>query len=108
MPRLMLLMFVGFVLGFAGGWINPLDTSLSRSFPAPLDVALASGLRAEPLSTMIVLPGEPSEAPEILSPPPGSGHAARKRRQLRAKLASAPAKPAARRVLPRLAADDEC
>jgi hypothetical protein len=110
MPRLMLLIFVGFVLGFTGGWMNPADISLSHSFAAPLDIALASGFRAEPLSTTTVFPGEPPEVPEIVSQPPGSGHAARKRRQLRTKLAAALAKPVARRALPRFVArdDDEC
>jgi len=107
MLRLMLLIFLGFVLGLVGGWMNPAETSVPRASAAAVDIARASTFRTEPLSTMTVLISEPAQSPEVISEPPGSGHAARKRRQLKAKLQSAPVKLAALRNHAELDDDDD-
>jgi hypothetical protein len=103
----MLLIFLGFVLGLAGGWMNPAETSVPRASAAAIDIARVSTLHAEPLSTRTVLTSEPAQSPETISEPPGSGHAARKRRQLKAKPASAPVRPAALRNHAELDDDDD-
>ena len=94
MLRLMLLGIVGFALGLSGGWLNSAETLVSRSSAAEIDTARASALRTEPPSSSAVTPHESADAPDVVSESSGSGHAARKRRQLNAKLAITSGKPA--------------
>jgi hypothetical protein len=103
----MLLIFMGFVVGLVGGWMNPAETSVPRASAAAVDIARASTFRTEPLSTMTVLISEPAQSRETISGPPGSGHAARKRRQLKAKLASTPVRAAVLRNHAELDDDDD-
>src|SRR5262245_18799710 len=101
MLRLVLLGLLGFMLGLASGRMNPPDMSPLRSSAAAVDRPRASTLRIEPLSTSTIstiAPNAAAEAVEALSEPSGSGHAARKRKQLRTKLAMASKKPAGRRI----------
>ena len=110
MLRLVLLGLLGFMLGLTSGRMIPPDMSALRSSAAAVDRPRASTLRIEPLSTSTIStisPNAAAEAAEALSEPSGSGHAARKRKQLRTKLAMASKKPAGRRIAAAIAYDDD-
>ena len=94
MLRLVLLGLLGFMVGLTSGRMIPPDMSALRSSAAAVDRPRASTLRVEPLSTSTtstISPNAAAEAAEALSEPPGSGHEARKRKQLRTKDAAAKA-----------------
>jgi hypothetical protein len=97
MLRLMLLgLLVGFVPGITGGWINPTSA-------AEITTAQVSDSRSEPSSSPAIMPTERADAREESS---GSGRAARKRKQLNARLdAMASRKPAHQRTSTEI--DDE-
>src|SRR5215472_5223215 len=92
MLRLMLLAIVGFVLGLAGGWMNPTETFVARSSAAEVGTTRASA--NEPLSNPAATPNERADAPEALSESSGSRRAARRRRLLKTNLPVASGKPA--------------
>jgi hypothetical protein len=92
---MMLLGFVGFVLGLTSGWMNPAETFVSRSSAAEIDTAQASTSRTKPLSIPALTTNGRADAPEVVSESSETGgRAARKRRELNAKLRTSFAKPA--------------
>jgi hypothetical protein len=111
MLRLMLLGFVGFVLGLTGGWMSPAETIVSQSSAAEVVAARERTFRSEPISeptsSLAVTPIDSSGTPEVVSEASGSGQAANKRKQHRAKLAMASRMPADLRAATEIDDDED-
>jgi hypothetical protein len=105
MFRLMLLGPTAVVVGLTAGWMVPAGTPGASSSRAPINIVSAHMVRTQPLSAPTATPTTTSDAPEATSEPLGSGHVARKRKQLKSRLAAtAVAKPGLR---PTRCAEDE-
>ena len=89
MLRFMLLGLTAVVMGLTAGWIIPAETPAASSSRAPINIVSAHTFRTQPLSAPTATPTATSDVPEATSEPSGSGHVARKRRQLKNKLAAA-------------------
>jgi hypothetical protein len=89
MLRFMLLGSTAVVMGLMVGWLVPAETPAASSSRAPLDTVSAHTFRTQPLSAPTATPTATSEVPEATLEPSGSGHVARKRKQLKSRLAAA-------------------
>jgi len=109
MFRLMLLGPAAVVVGLTAGWMVPADTPGASSSRAPINIAPAHVVRTQPLSAPTATPTATSDAPEATSEPLASGRIARKRKQLKSRLAAtAVAKPSPRPTRCDDDDDDEC
>ena len=107
MFRLMLLGPAAVVVGLTAGWMVPADTPGASSSRAPINIAPV--VRTQPLSAPTATPTATSDAPEATSEPLASGRIARKRKQLKSRLAAtAVAKPSPRPTRCDDDDDDEC
>jgi hypothetical protein len=89
MLRLILLGFLGFVLGLTGGWLNPTKPFVSHSSAAEVNTPQVHTPRtetvSEPMPGLAVTPYG-ADSSVVISDSLGSRHSAKKRRQLNAKL----------------------
>jgi|GraSoiStandDraft_1057264.scaffolds.fasta_scaffold278318_2 hypothetical protein len=110
MFRLMLLGPAAVVVGLTAGWMVPADTPGASSSRAPINIAPAHVVRTQPLSAPTATPTATSDAPEATSEPLASGRIARKRKQLKSRLAATAvvAKPSPRPTRCNDDDDDEC
>jgi len=109
MFRLTLLGPAAVVVGLTAGWMVPPGTPGASSSRAPINIVPAHVVRTQPLSAPTATPTATSDAPEATSEPLGSGHVARKRKQLKSRLAAtAVAKPSLRPTRCVDDDDDEC
>jgi len=109
MFRLMLLGPAAVVVGLTAGWMVPADTPGASSSRAPINIVPAHVVRTQPLSAPTATPTATSDAPEATSEPLASGRIARKRKQLKSRLAAtAVAKPSPRPTRCDDDDDDEC
>jgi hypothetical protein len=107
MFRLTLLGPAAVVVGLTAGWMVPPGTPGASSSRAPINIVPAHVVRTQPLSAPT--PTATSDAPEATSEPLGSGHIARKRKQLKSRLAAtAVGKPRLRPTRCDDDDDDEC
>ena len=89
MFRFMLLALAAGVLGLTIGWMLPAETAATLPSRAPINIVSAHAFRTEPLSAQSAIPTASSDVPEAASEPSGSGQVARKRKQLKSRLAAA-------------------
>ena len=109
MLRFMLLGLTAVVMGLTAGWIIPAETPAASSSRAPINIVSAHTFRTQPLSAPTATPTATSDVPEATSEPLASGRIARKRKQLKSRLAAtAVAKPSPRPTRCDDDDDDEC
>ncbi len=109
MFRLMLLGPAAVVVGLTAGWMVPAGTPGASSSRAPINIVPAHVVRTQPLSAPTATPTATSDAPAATSEPLASGRIARKRKQLKSRLAAtAVAKPRLRPTRCDDDDDDEC
>ena len=109
MLRFMLLGLTAVVMGLTAGWIVPAATPAASSSRAPINIVSTHTFRTQPLSAPTATPTATSDVPEATSEPSGSGPAARKRKQLKSRLAAAASnKPGLRTTRCDDDDDDEC
>jgi hypothetical protein len=87
MLRFVLLGLTAVFMGLTGGWIVPAETPVTSSSRAPINIVSAHTFRTPPLASPT--PTATAEVPEATSEPSGSGHVARKRKQLKTRVAAA-------------------
>jgi hypothetical protein len=108
MLRFILLGSAAVAMGLTAGWIFVAKTPVARSSTPPVDIARAHAFRPAPLPAPPLTAKPASDVPDATSEPSGSGHSARKRKQLKSKLAAASAKPGLRTSKCDDDDDDEC
>ena len=109
MFRLILLGPAAVVVGLTAGWMVPAGTPGASSSRAPINIVPAHVVRTQPLSAPTATTTATSDAPEATSEPLESRHIARKRKQLKSRLAAtAVAKPGLRPTRCVDDDDDEC
>ena len=88
MLRFVLLGLAAGIVGLTVGWMVPADKPANLSSRAPINIDSVHTFRTEPLSAPSSTPIATSDVPEVTDEPSGSG-AARKRKQLKTRLAAA-------------------
>lgn len=87
MLRFLLLGLIAVVMGLTAGWMVSAKTPAASASRAPIGIASAHTGSA-PSTPATLTPTTAADAPEATSEPSGS-HAARKRKQLKSRLAAA-------------------